>query len=321
MENYYDILGLSQNASQNEIKQQYRKLSLQYHPDRNKAQEAQEKFKKINEANQILSDTQKRRTYDMQMQFGGMFGGINQMEMGNLDDLLNSFLSGGMGGFPFAFPGGSMNAEMDGGPEIHIFSSGTMPNMSNMFSGGDIFQKMMKVPSIDKIVNITLRESYYGGTLKVEIEKWSLINNRKIKEKSILDVVIKKGVYDGEEIELKNQGNKISDNQIGSVKIIINIDDDEEDYRREGLDLIYKKKITLKEALCGFSFVIKHISDKELQFNNNNKKLLIRPGLKKVINDLGFKRNNDVGNLIIEFEIEFPEELTIEQIESLEKIL
>ena len=52
-----------------------------------------------------------------------------------------------------------------------------------------------------------------------------------------------------------------------------------------------------------------------------NKKLLIKPGFRKVINDLGFKRNNDVGNMIIEFEVEFPEELSSEQIENLEKIL
>tara|TARA_X000000950_G_scaffold68766_1_gene85109 strand:+ start:19790 stop:20773 length:984 start_codon:yes stop_codon:yes gene_type:complete len=327
MENYYDILGLSKDASQDDIKQIYRKLSLQYHPDRNKSAGASEMFKKINEANQVLGDKQKRRSYDMQMQFGGMFGGSNQMDMGNLDDLLNSFLGGGMGGFPFPFPGGSMSADMDGGPEIHIFSSGNMPNMfqggvniPNMFQSSEIFQNMMKVPLIEKIVNITLKESYYGGTMKIEVEKWTLMNNRKIKEQAILDVVITKGIYDGEEIELKRQGNKISENQIGDVKIIVNIDE-EDDYSRDGLDLIYKKKITLKEALCGFSFIIKHISDKELKFNNTNKKLLIKPGFRKVINDLGFKRNNDVGNMIIEFEVEFPEELSSEQLENLEKIL
>ena len=178
MENYYDILGLSKDASQDDIKQIYRKLSLQYHPDRNKSSGASEMFKKINEANQVLGDKQKRRNYDMQMQFGGMFGGSNQMDMGNLDDLLNSFLGGGMGGFPFPFPAGSMSAEMDGGPEIHIFSSGNMPNMfqggvniPNMFQSSEIFQNMMKVPSIEKIVNITLKESYYGGTMKIESRK------------------------------------------------------------------------------------------------------------------------------------------------------
>ena len=111
MENYYEILGISENATQEEIKQNYRKLSLQYHPDRNKTAGAAAKFQKINEANQILGDKQKRMTYDMQMQFGGMLGGSNHMS--GLDDLLNSFLGGGMGGFPFPFPGGNMSAEME----------------------------------------------------------------------------------------------------------------------------------------------------------------------------------------------------------------
>ena len=315
MDNYYEILGISENASQEEIKQKYRKLSLQYHPDRNNTAGAAAKFQKINEANQVLGDKQKRMTYDMQMQFGGMLGGSNNM--GGLDDLLNSFLGGGMGGFPFPFPGGNMSAEMEGGPEIHIFSSGNMPNM---FNQNNLFKQFQKVPIIEKIVNLSLQEVYYGGSADVEIEKWSLINNRKIKESEIIRVEIPKGINDGEEILLNGKGNKISDNQKGDIKIIINIDEDEI-YEKDGLDLIFRKKITLKEALCGFSFIMKHISDKELKFNNNNKRLLIKPGFRKIINDLGFKRNNEVGNLIIIFDVEFPETLTEEQIVKLEEIL
>ena len=78
---YYEVLGVSRNASQQEIKKAYRKLALQWHPDRNKSPEAEEKFKEINEAYEILSDSQKRQAYN---QFGqaafdpaaaGPFGG------------------------------------------------------------------------------------------------------------------------------------------------------------------------------------------------------------------------------------------------------
>ncbi|MCL4404425.1 DnaJ domain-containing protein, partial [Candidatus Marsarchaeota archaeon] len=61
---FYDILGLKKGASADEIKQAYRKLALQYHPDRNKTKEAEEKFKEINEAYAVLSDPEKRKQYD-----------------------------------------------------------------------------------------------------------------------------------------------------------------------------------------------------------------------------------------------------------------
>ena len=77
---YYDILGVSKNVSGQEIKQAYRKLALQWHPDRNKSAEATEKFKEINQAYEILSNKEKKATYD---QFGhtafapgGGFGGF-----------------------------------------------------------------------------------------------------------------------------------------------------------------------------------------------------------------------------------------------------
>ena len=69
---YYEILGVSRKASQDEIKKAFRKYALKYHPDRNKSSEAQEKFKEINEAYQVLSDPEKRSIYD---QYG--HAGIN----------------------------------------------------------------------------------------------------------------------------------------------------------------------------------------------------------------------------------------------------
>lgn len=98
---YYEVLGLSKGASDDEIKKAYRKLAMKYHPDRNQGnKEAEEKFKDINEAYQVLSDPQKKANYD---QFGtadfngGGFGGggFDFSGMGGFEDIFDSFFGGG----------------------------------------------------------------------------------------------------------------------------------------------------------------------------------------------------------------------------------
>ena len=114
---YYEVLGLSKGASEDDIKKAYRKLAKKYHPDVNKASDAEEKFKEINEAYEVLSDPQKKATYD---QFGhaGMDGfqsgfnssGFSSMNMDDLSDIFSSFM-GGMGGFSgFNFGGSSSSS-------------------------------------------------------------------------------------------------------------------------------------------------------------------------------------------------------------------
>lgn len=99
---YYEILGISKDASEQDIKKAFRKLAMQYHPDRNKAPDAEAKFKEINEAYAVLSDPKKRQTYD---QFG--HEGLNQQGFtggGNPFDIFNQFF-GQEGGFKFSFGG------------------------------------------------------------------------------------------------------------------------------------------------------------------------------------------------------------------------
>lgn len=111
---YYEILGVSPDASDRDIKRAYRKLSLQYHPDKNSSEEAQEKFKEINVANDVLSDTEKRRLYDQighdafvnggaqGFGGGGGFGGFDFESFfggsgGGFDDIFSQFFGGGSG--------------------------------------------------------------------------------------------------------------------------------------------------------------------------------------------------------------------------------
>ncbi len=105
--NYYDVLGVSKTASQDEIKSAYRKLAKQYHPDFHPGDAAAaEKFKEINEANETLSDENKRKQYDFELEHPGMGGG-NPFGggfsggfggMGGFEDIINSVFGGGFGG-------------------------------------------------------------------------------------------------------------------------------------------------------------------------------------------------------------------------------
>ena len=102
---YYAVLGVSKGASDDEIKRAYRKLAKKYHPDLNKAPDAAEKFKEVNEAYEILSDPAKRKNYD-QFGFAGNdpngFGGFQQSgDFSGFDDIFSSFFGGGMGSSGF----------------------------------------------------------------------------------------------------------------------------------------------------------------------------------------------------------------------------
>ena len=116
---------------------------------------------------------------------------------------------------------------------------------------------MNKPIPIIKTIVITLEQSYSGCSIPVEIERWIIENGVKKQETETLYVQIPKGSDSNEIMIYRNKGNMISPGNIGDVKVIIKLQG-HSIYQRHGLDLIYNKNITLKEALCGLSFDIKH---------------------------------------------------------------
>ena len=142
----------------------------------------------------------------------------------------------------------------------------------------------------------------------------------KINEIETLNITIPSGMSDEDTLVLKGRGNVVNENLKGDVHLKINILNDTP-FVRKGLDLYFSKNLTLKDALCGFSFEINHLNGKRLSLNNTNNPTVIKPGFKRLVSNLGLTRENITGNLIIEFDVEFPENLTAEQIEKLKEIL
>jgi len=129
---YYAILGVSKDATDEEIKKAFRKLAHQYHPDKNKEAGATDKFKEINEAYQVLSDKQKRASYDRFGSAGEQFGGFDSSQFGDgnfqgfgggaddLSDLLGSFFGGFGGNSGFGGFGSSRSETVQRGDDITV---------------------------------------------------------------------------------------------------------------------------------------------------------------------------------------------------------
>jgi len=311
-ENFYNILGVEETATKDEIKKAYRGLQMKWHPDKNQGSDDSKKMsEKINEAYETLGDEAKREEYNhsrnnpnpfMRMNPGG--GGGMEVPM---DDIFNMFFGGGMN--PFGMQGMPGMPGMPPGARIHVFNGGPMG-----------FQQAISKPTpIIKTISITMDQVLSGANVPLEIERWNVENGIKVFEAETIYVTIPQGIDDNEMIILRDKGNMLNEHAKGDVKIVVKITNNSE-FKRAGLDLVFEKKITLKEALCGFTFELNYLNGKSYTLNNN-KGNIIPPEYKKVYPGMGLTRGEHKGNMIIHFHVEFPEKLTEEQIASLTTIL
>ena len=233
------------------------------------------------------------------MNYDNELNGVNVQQHGvqfrDMNDIFKSF-----------FGGAGLN-------DMHVFHGMHQQH-------GHFFQQMSKPVPIVKTLNLTLEQAYTGGSFPLELERWNLVDNTRFDEKLTVYVAIPSGIDENEIMIIRDNGNSINNTIKGDIKIQMKIENNTE-FKRQGLDLIYKKTVTLKESLCGFEFEIKHISGKTLAFKNVVNPFIIKPGFKKVIPDFGMKRDTNTGNLIIDFDIVFPDKLTPVQAQSISEIL
>lgn len=213
---YYQILGISKTATLDEIKRVYRKLALQYHPDRNKSKEAEVQFKEINRAYEVLSDAQKRQTYD---QFGhaafeqhqgfgqqGPFGGFGQQQTGRY------------GPFTYTYTTSEEAPEFDFGGFSDPFE------IFEQFFGGSPFGARSKRPTYS--LTIDFMEAVRGTQKRVAIDGKSQT------------IKIPKGVDDGSRI------------RFGEYDVIVDVTPDPR-FNRQGYDIITEKEISFPQAALG----------------------------------------------------------------------
>ncbi|MGA2911059.1 MAG: J domain-containing protein [Candidatus Levyibacteriota bacterium] len=214
---YYQILGISKNATEAEIKRAYRKLALQYHPDRNKGKEAEEKFKEVNKAYEVLSDTQKRQTYD---QFGAA-----AFEQGGPTGQGAGGPFGGFGGQqgPFTYT----YSTSGGNPQGFDFGGGfsdPFEIFEQFFGGASPFGRAQRRSTYS--LTISFMDAVKGATKRVQLEG------------KTQTIKIPAGVDNGSRI------------RFGDYDVVIDVTSDRK-FRRQGYDIISDEEISFPQAALG----------------------------------------------------------------------
>ncbi|GEJ44559.1 DnaJ C-terminal domain-containing protein [Chryseobacterium sp. ON_d1] len=296
---YYKILGVDKNATQDDIKKAYRKLARKHHPDLNPGdKEAEKKFKELNEANEVLSNPENRTKYDkygehwkhgeeyekaqqqqqrqyQQQSYNGGFSGADFGEGEDFSDFFQSMFGGTGGGFGKSSRG----------------------RASGKFKGQDIQAEL----------NLSLRDAATTHQQTFDI------NGKKVR------ITIPAGVYDGQQIKLKGHGNSgVNGGPNGDLYITFNIPADP-DFERIGDDLKTKVVIDLYTAVLG--------GDVKVNTLTGNVNLKVKPetqnGITVRLKGKGFpvyKKEGEHGDLFVTYEVKLPTNLTEKQKELFEQL-
>jgi DnaJ-class molecular chaperone len=222
---YYQILGISKTATEAEVKKAYRKLALQYHPDRNKGKEAEEKFKEVNKAYEVLSDAGKRQTYD---QFGAA-----AFEQGGPSgqDPFGAGFGQQQGPFTYTY------STSGGNPQGFDFGGGfsdPFEIFEQFFGGGNPFGRAQRRSTYS--LTVSFIEAVQGVSKRVQLEGQTQT------------IKIPAGVDNGSRI------------RFGDYDVVIDVTPDKK-FKRQGYDIISEQEITFPQAALGDTISVETIQD------------------------------------------------------------
>ena len=299
---YYSILGVSKNANQEDIKKAYRKLAVKYHPDKNQGdKKAEDRFKEISEAYEVLKDPEKRKKYD---QLGANWKQYENAGTGQ--EGFRDFRAGsGTRGRTYHF-GGDINDFFGGEGEFSDFFNTFFGGMGQDFSGFGQ-QPVFKGRDLRAEMEISLDQAYHGasGILNVNGSK--------------LRINIKPGAYDGQELRIKGKGAPgTRGRQSGDIYIKIRVRPDIT-YTRSGNDLIKEIPVDLYSVVLGGRIQTDTFAGKvsvPVPKGTQNGSLLRLRGKGMPV----YGKDNVYGDLLIRLKVIIPDNLTAEETDLFNKL-
>ncbi|XP_077301181.1 dnaJ heat shock protein family (Hsp40) member A4-like [Arctopsyche grandis] len=343
---YYDILGVSTNCTQDELKKAYRKLALKYHPDKNPNEG--ERFKQISRAYEVLSNPEKKRIYDQGGEQALKEGGVENSGFSSPMDLFDMIFGGGFGG-----PRGHRR-ERRGKDVIHQLSvsleelykgavrklalqknvicdkcegrggkKGAVQVCVTCKGSGMIFKVHQLAPGMIQQIQTVCTECRGSRQIINPKDRCKACQGEKtVKVRKILEVHVDKGMRDGQKIVFAGEGDQEPDLEPGDIVIVL---DEKEHaiFKRSGNDLVLRMDIELVEALCGFQKLIRTLDDRDLVLTTIPGEVTKHADVKCVLSEgmPQYKNPFEKGRLIIQFLVSFPRDISPETAALLENCL
>jgi len=311
---YYDIIGVAKDALDTDIKKAYRKLAMKWHPDKSNDQTKEEytkKFQEITEANEVLSDPEKRKIYDKHGKegltnphqqndmsnffnmFPGMFSGnVQSGPRKNRDTMfhLNLKLVEAYTGFVKTFNITKTVIVFNGIPLTENLDQ-TWDSCNQCSGRGMFMEQRRNGPMIQMVQKECISCSGYGSNLKPGYTMQDVVEQ--------LSINIPKGSKNGDHLRFNGKGSCLPGTLPGDIIAVLQIANVDGKFTRSKNDLRYSHVILLSEALCGGTMIIKTLDDRELFIKFG----IIVPGDVRTIKQEGMDKS---GNLYIDFTIQFP---------------